>query len=72
MMTCKQAATMLSLSLDGRLAPSRRLMLRLHLLCCAKCRRHSRQLQFFRTAARRFGQDAGRAGCDKRRGRESM
>jgi hypothetical protein len=45
---CRDAARMLSESMDRRLTPPERLGLRVHLLLCGLCRRYGRQLIFLR------------------------
>jgi hypothetical protein len=57
-LTCKRAATLLSVSMDGRLTLQQYLLLRLHLRFCTLCMRFKQQLltirQLARTRARRI------------------
>ena len=50
MLTCKQASQFISASLDRPLTFSERLMLKLHLFICNKCRQFSQHLQTIRVA----------------------
>ncbi|HYG80576.1 MAG TPA: zf-HC2 domain-containing protein [Pyrinomonadaceae bacterium] len=49
---CQDIVADISESLDRRLPPHRRLILKLHLLVCARCVRYLRQLLLMRTAVR--------------------
>lgn len=53
MITCKEAAQLISQSLDRRLPLGRRIALWSHLLMCRVCPRFLRQVRFLRTAAAR-------------------
>ncbi|OGT91835.1 MAG: hypothetical protein A2286_05410 [Gammaproteobacteria bacterium RIFOXYA12_FULL_61_12] len=61
MLSCKQAAELLSAALDRELRLGERLALGLHLALCRDCRNYRRQIGFLRTACRRH--PAGEAGC---------
>ncbi len=50
MLSCKEAAGLLSESLDRKLPLGQRIALRMHLLFCRFCRRFSRQVLFLRGA----------------------
>jgi hypothetical protein len=55
MMTrCKHASELMSCRQDRKLGLLESLQLRLHLLICKRCRRVTRQLEFLRTAIRRY------------------
>lgn len=54
MLTCKQAAALLSQSQDRRLVLRERLALRLHLLVCDACRNFQRQVDFLSRTGRQF------------------
>ena len=54
MLSCKDACYIVSESLDGRLPLHERLRVRLHLLMCKACQRMVYQMEFLRTAARRY------------------
>ena len=54
MMNCQLVVELLSRSLDGRLTLCQHLIVRLHILRCAECRRHARQFLFLRAAAHRL------------------
>jgi predicted anti-sigma-YlaC factor YlaD len=56
MFTCKEAARLVSESLDREPLFHQRLSLRLHLLMCSLCRRFRRQMLFLREAARSFAE----------------
>lgn len=49
--SCRQAARLQSAALDGRLSPSQKLGLRIHLCLCQWCRRYGSQIEFLRTAS---------------------
>jgi hypothetical protein len=60
MLSCKEAAAMVSESLDRKLPLGQRIALRMHLLFCRFCRRFSRQVLFLRgTADRVRGEKEG-------------
>ncbi|MBW1982169.1 MAG: zf-HC2 domain-containing protein [Deltaproteobacteria bacterium] len=48
MLSCKEAAQLISESLDNQLPLSRRLALRMHLLMCKFCSRYWKQMHFLR------------------------
>ena len=50
MLTCKEAARLVSQGLDRRLGLAERLALRLHLLICDGCSNFSKQVAFLRKA----------------------
>ncbi len=52
--TCKHTAELLSQGQDRPLTLPEKISLRLHLLLCDGCRNFSRQLEFMRTALRRY------------------
>lgn len=52
--TCEAAASLVSGSLDGRPTATGRISLRLHLLCCPRCRRFVRQMTLLRSAMARL------------------
>lgn len=52
--TCKHTAELLSQGQDRPLTLPEKISLRLHLLLCDGCRNFSRQLDFMRTALRRY------------------
>ena len=52
--TCKEAARLLSQSMDARLPLWQRVRLRLHLAICDACTNFSRQLRLLRRALRRL------------------
>lgn len=54
MMTCKQAAALMSQSMDRRLGWLERLGLRLHLAICVGCASYRTQLDILRAACKRF------------------
>ncbi len=51
MLSCKEAAGLLSESLDRKLPLGRRIALKMHLLFCKFCRRFRRQVLFLKGAA---------------------
>lgn len=53
MITCRQAAELVSERLDRRLSLGERLRLRLHLALCRSCARYQTQLRFLRRALKR-------------------
>lgn len=57
MLTCKDATTLVSRSMDGPLPWRQRFSLRMHLAMCRFCRRYERQLRFLRIASRLLGED---------------
>lgn len=54
MLTCKEISALLSQAQERELGLAERWGLRLHLLICDGCRNFRRQLEFIRTAARRY------------------
>ena len=54
MLTCKEAARLVSQGLDRHLGLPERVKLRLHLLICEGCSNFSRQVRFLRDAVRRL------------------
>jgi hypothetical protein len=56
MLSCREAALLMSRRHDARLTWRERLGLRLHLLICEACSRAVRQLEFLRRAARGAGE----------------
>jgi len=54
MLSCKEVSLLLSKACDQRLPWRVRLAVRVHLLYCRGCTRLRKQLQFLRTAGRRF------------------
>lgn len=54
MMTCKEAAALMSQAMDRRLGWMERLGLRLHLAICAGCASYRTQLDVLRQVCRRF------------------
>lgn len=61
MLSCKQAAELLSAALDRELRFGERLALGLHLALCRGCRNYRRQLGFLRAACLRH--PAGEGDC---------
>jgi len=53
-MNCKEAHRVLCEAQDSKLSFARRLTLRWHLAICDHCTRFGRQLDFMRTAVRRY------------------
>jgi hypothetical protein len=53
-MNCKEAHRVLCEAQDSKLSFARRLALRWHLAICDHCTRFGRQLNFLRTAVRRY------------------
>jgi Putative zinc-finger len=60
MLSCKDAAALVSESLDRRLPLGQRIALRMHLIFCRFCRRFSRQVLFLKEVAGRVKK--GKAG----------
>ena len=54
MLTCKEAARLVSQGLDRRLGLAERLALRLHLLVCDGCTNFSKQVAFLRRSLSRL------------------
>ncbi len=54
MLTCREATTLISQSIDDRLPVGRRVALRLHLIMCKLCSRYKRQLVFLGSAIRKY------------------
>jgi hypothetical protein len=59
MLTCKEAAQLLSDSLDRKLPLSQRISLRIHLLMCKLCPRFQKQLQFLKDSLNQYQREAG-------------
>ena len=57
MMTCEEAARLISESLDQPIPLRQRIALRMHLLMCKLCPRFLRQLLFLREAAKRYTEE---------------
>jgi hypothetical protein len=57
-LSCKEAASLVSQSLDKALTLRQRLALGLHLLMCRFCSRYQRQTLFIRSAMRRIDSSA--------------
>ena len=55
MLSCKEVCYIVSESQDGQLPWRKRLRVRAHLLMCKACQRMVLQMEFLRTAARRYG-----------------
>ena len=55
MLSCKEVCYIVSESQDGKLPWRERFRVRTHLLMCKACQRMVRQMEFLRTAARRYG-----------------
>ena len=55
--SCKDVSELLSQGQDRPLSWGERIRLRLHLLLCDGCRNFSSQLEFLRTALRRYRDD---------------
>jgi hypothetical protein len=55
MLSCKEVCYIVSESQDGQLPWRERLSVRTHLLMCKACQRMVLQMEFLRTAARRYG-----------------
>ena len=55
MLSCKEVCYIVSESQDGQLPWRERLRVRAHLLMCKACQRMVWQMEFLRTAARRYG-----------------
>ncbi len=59
MLTCKEAARLISEGLDRKLSLRQRMSLRLHLIMCGACSAYRRQVETLnRVVRRRFGQSA--------------
>jgi predicted anti-sigma-YlaC factor YlaD len=56
-MPCREAAQLVSESLDRKLTRAERLAVRLHLLYCVACRRYRRQVFLLKSALRRPADD---------------
>ena len=57
MITCEEAARLISDSLDQKLPLRLRIALRMHLLMCRICPRFSRQLIFLRDAVNQYREE---------------
>lgn len=53
MYSCEQAAKLSSRAMEQPLTPSERMLLRLHLMMCARCSNFARQIEFLRRASRK-------------------
>lgn len=58
MLTCKEAAILLSDSLDMKLPLRQRVSLRIHLLMCKLCPRFERQLRFLKDSFTQYRMEA--------------
>lgn len=58
MMTCKEAAALMSQAMERQLGWRERLNLQLHLAVCAGCEAYRRQLDILRLVCRRFNERA--------------
>ena len=54
MYSCAEASRLSSRAMEQPLSRSERLLLRLHLMMCARCSSFARQIDFLRRAAREF------------------
>jgi hypothetical protein len=52
--SCEQAARLSSKALEQPLAPSERVLLRMHLMMCKGCTGFAQQIEFLRRASRRI------------------
>jgi hypothetical protein len=59
MLSCKEAAALVSESLDRKLPLGQRIALRMHLFFCRFCRRFSRQVLFLRGAGDQVRDEKG-------------
>lgn len=57
MLTCKEISKLVSDGIDRQLPFGNRLLIRFHLLYCVACRRFRRQIEFLRSAGRRYSHD---------------
>lgn len=57
MMSCQQAARLMSQQQDRPLSWQQRAGLQFHLAICQGCRNYRRQMDFLRQACRRFGSE---------------
>ena len=64
LMSCKEAARLMSRQQDVALLPDEQESLKNHLYICLSCRRFDAQLVFLRRLARRYG-DAGPPAADE-------
>lgn len=55
MMSCKQAAELVSLEQDRQLTFFERINLRIHVLICDACSNYRQQIHVLRDACKRFG-----------------
>ncbi len=62
MLTCREAAVLVSANQDRELRWPERLQLRLHLVICAMCRRYAREIDFLSRVIRRDGKWISGAG----------
>jgi hypothetical protein len=66
MLSCKQVTRLLSEGQDRKLTLIERLSLRLHLAMCKGCANFGRQMDFLRTACRRYADGGGGDDARKR------
>ncbi|MDE1943831.1 MAG: zf-HC2 domain-containing protein [Betaproteobacteria bacterium] len=59
MLNCKEATTLMSRGMDGKLTLWQKAGLRLHLMACDGCTHFSRQIGFLREALRRLPEEGG-------------
>jgi hypothetical protein len=59
MRTCKEVHRLAAEAMDRELGLGERVVMRLHLFICIHCRRFTRNMEFLRTAMRRFPGDDG-------------
>lgn len=61
MMSCKEAARLMSEALDRPLTAHERFALRLHTMICRGCSNYGKQMAFIRRATRRLRDDTVRS-----------
>jgi hypothetical protein len=61
MLSCKEAARLVSQGLDRKLGFGERVTLRVHLAICDGCTNFKRQVAFLREAMSRLGDDSGKS-----------
>jgi hypothetical protein len=54
MLSCKETTQLISAAQDRKLTPSERMQLEMHLLICKGCKNFRVQMDFLRTACRRY------------------
>ena len=59
MLNCKEATTLMSRGMDGKLTLWQKAGLRLHLMACDGCTHFGRQIRFLRVALRRLPEREG-------------